>query len=367
MRLAMDARKYPDFGIGTYIRNLVGYLLRQGECALELIAGRDQHEELAAELRIPVHPTSARKYSLAELFTIARQANGLGVDLFHAPHYTLPFGLRTRSVVTIHDLIHLRFPEFYSPVRRAYARLIIGHACRAADAVIVDSEFTRADLLTSFDIGAERIHVIPLGVAPSFTPAGSADDFQEDMIAMGLDGPYFLYVGGLKPHKNVPTLLRAFAQFRHRDSCRLLISGENLWVHGELASLVRELGIKERVLSVPTNPRRLLRLYQGAAGVVIPSLYEGFGLPILEAMACGTPVIGARAASIPEVIGEGGMTFDPLSVGELALLMEKILEDPAYRMGQREYGFRNVARFSWEKCGAQTMEVYRKVAGLERR
>jgi glycosyltransferase involved in cell wall biosynthesis len=232
--------------------------------------------------------------------------------------------------------------------------------------VIVDADFTKGDLITSFDIAPERIHVIPLGVAPVFRPAASAAELQADLASMGFEGPYVLYAGGLKPHKNVSTLLRAFAQFRHRDSARLVISGENLWVHGELAKLASDLGIKKRILSIPTNPQRLLRLYQGASVVVIPSRYEGFGLPILEAMACGTPVIGARATSIPEVMGEGGMMFDPLSIDELAGLMEKILDDPRLQLAQREYGLRNAARFSWERCGARTMEVYRTVAGQER-
>lgn len=365
MRLAMDVRKYYDFGIGTYIRNLVDYLRRRPGETLELIAARDQQGELAAELKIPVHANRSGKYTIAELLTIGHQVNGLSVDLFHAPHYTLPYGLRVPSVVTIHDLIHLRFPQYFSFPQRTYARAVIGHACRVAKAVIVDAGFTKGDITSMFDVPHERIHVIPLGVAPEFKPAASAAEGRAELVTMGFEDPYVLYVGGLKPHKNVATLLKAFAQFRHRDTSRLVISGENLWVNGELAQLTEDLGIKRRLLSLPMNSQRLIRLYQGATVVVVPSLYEGFGLPILEAMACGAPVIGARAASIPEVIGEGGMLFDPLSVDELAQMMERIFDDPRLHQTQREYGLRNASRYSWERCGARTMELYRSVAGKE--
>ncbi len=367
MRVVMDGRKYSDFGIGTYIRNLVDYLRRQPEGTLELIAGSDQREELAAELKIPVHVNRSGKYSVSELFSVAFQVNTLPVDLFHAPHYTLPYGLRLPSVVTIHDLIHLRFPEYFSVRQRSYARIVMGHACRAAKAVIVDAEFTKGEILRTFDIAPEHIHVIPLGVAPAFKPAASAEEGRAELVSMGFEEPYVLYVGGLKPHKNVATLLKAFAQFRHRDAARLVISGENLWVQDSLTKLSEDLGIKRRILSIPMNSQRLIRLYQGATVVVIPSLYEGFGLPIVEAMACGAPVIGARAASIPEVMGEGGMLFDPQSVDELARLMERVFEDSHLQQMQREYGLLNAARYSWELCGARTMEVFRTVAGQESR
>lgn len=363
MRLAMDARKYTDFGIGTYIRNLVNYLRQQADCTLELVASPDQQSGLSADLRIPVHVNRSRKYSVRELLSIARQVNRLGVELFHSPHYTLPVGIRTRSVVTIHDLIHLRFPEYFSVTQRAYARLMMKHACTAADAVIVDADFTKADILASFTIPPERIHVIPLGVASFFRPAESELDLHADLASMGVREPYVLYSGGLKPHKNVSTLLKAFAQFRHRESARLVISGENFWDEAELSNLARTLGIEKRILSVPAGQQGLLRLYQGATVVVVPSRYEGFGLPILEAMSCGTPVIGARAASIPEVMGEGGLMFDPLRPEELTDRMEMLFDDGGLRVAQRAYGLQNAARFSWDQCGARTMEVYRAVVG----
>ncbi len=365
MRLAMDVRKYFDFGIGTYIRNLVDYLKRQPGESLELITAPDQEKELAVELKIPVHANRSGKYSVSELLSVSHQVNGLSVDLFHAPHYTLPYGLRVPSVVTIHDLIHLRFPEHFSFAQRTYARVVMNHACRTAKAVIVDAEFTKTDIISTFEIPHERIHVIPLGVAPAFRPAASVAEGRAEFVSMGFVEPYVLYAGGLKPHKNVATLLKAFAQFRYRDSARLVISGENLWVNASLAQLSEDLGIKRRILSLPMNPQRLVRLYQGATVVVMPSLYEGFGLPIVEAMACGAPVIGARAASIPEVIGEGGLLFDPLSVDELVQMMERVFDDPGLQQSQREYGLRRASRYSWDRCGASTLRLYRSVAGKE--
>ena len=181
MNVGIDARKYFDFGIGTYIRNLSSFFDRQNEDRFTYFASPDNAGLISRTHTGKTIVNRSGKYSLGELISLSFQANRAGISLFHAPHYTLPFGLSMRRVVTIHDVIHLRFPAYFSPVQRAYARVMIGHACTAADAVIVDSDFAGKELLRCMPCPPEKIHVIPLGVSEDFAPAqddASADEFR---------------------------------------------------------------------------------------------------------------------------------------------------------------------------------------------
>ena len=174
--------------------------------------------------------------------------------MFHSPHYTLPYGLSMKSVVTIHDVIHLRFPEYFSPLQRAYARVMISHACRAADAVIVDSDFSGKELLRHAACPAEKIHVIHLGVAGSFTPGDGAPGREEFTRKYRVEKKFLLYVGGLKPHKNVGCLLRAFAGLGADAGLQIVLIGERVEDAPALRSLCANRGIADRVLSLGWIP-----------------------------------------------------------------------------------------------------------------
>jgi glycosyltransferase involved in cell wall biosynthesis len=359
MRIGIDVRKYSDLGIGTYIRTLLAEYDSRLTHDLVLFAAPEEADLIRSRHRGEVVVESAGKYSVKELFSLSAKARRLKCDLFHAPHYTLPFFLPCPGVVTIHDLIHLKFPESFNAVKQAYARAIIGHACSAADAVITDAAFTKEDLVKTFRISPEKIHVVHLGVRLEFTTALAGGGARTTAHPLPDGTPYVLYVGSLKPHKNVPVLLRAFAQIIDIPDLRLVFSGEPFDANGGLLSLARELGVRGRIIDAGrVSTDGLVSLYQNAAVVVLPSTYEGFGLPILEAMACGTPVIGARAASIPEVIGEGGMLFDPSDPAELARLIRAVATEKGLSESQRAYGLKNAARFSRERQALRTIEIY---------
>ncbi len=363
MNIGIDARKYFDFGIGTYIRNLASCFDRQEQDRFTYFAAPQDAEIIRRTHRGKTIVNLSGKYSLGELISVSFQANRAGISLFHAPHYTLPFGLSMRRVVTIHDVIHLRFPEYFSPVQRAYARVMIGHACRAADAVIVDSAFAGKELLRYIPCPPGKVHVIPLGVSGDFAPSldnASADDFRRKH---NINGRFLLYVGSLKPHKNVSALIRSISALRGRTHVQVVCVGERLEENAPLHSLCISAGVGDRVRSLGwlAEPD-LIAAYRAASALVMPSLYEGFGFPVLEAMACGTPVIASNAASIPEVIGDAGILLDPTAQGDLAAAMVSVLDDSSLRDSLREKGLRRAKLFTWNRCAERTLNLYRSLA-----
>jgi glycosyltransferase involved in cell wall biosynthesis len=363
MNAGIDARKYFDFGIGTYIRNLAAFFDLQEQDHFTYFARPEDAGLIGRTHRGKTIVNRSGKYSMGELFSVSFQANRAGISLFHAPHYTLPFGLSMRRVVTIHDVIHLRFPAYFSPVQRAYARVMIGHACRAADAVIVDSEFAGRELLRCIPCPPEKIHVIPLGVSEEFAPqrdSASADEFRRKY---NIGARFLLYVGSLKPHKNVSALISAIAGLRDLTDVQIVCVGETVAQDGALHALCVSEGIDDRVRSLGWLPEPdLIAAYRAATAFVMPSLYEGFGFPVLEAMACGTPVIGSNAASIPEVMGDAGILFDPSARGELAVAIQSVLAHSRLRDSLREKGLRRAKLFTWNRCAELTLNLYRSLA-----
>jgi glycosyltransferase involved in cell wall biosynthesis len=360
MRIVLDARKYFDFGIGTYIQNLAVQLESYSELVL-LVAPNDA-QRMGQLSRCQKKINASGKYSFRELVSIAADANTLKADVFHAPHYTTPFGLNIPCVTTIHDILHVRGKKYFSPLQRLYARLMITHACNASSAIIVDSQFTKEELMDAFSIPGDGIHVIHLGVSPRYFIKYSSSELSNFRTKYGLVKPVILYTGSLKPHKNIDVLITAFAQMKHRSEYQLAFSGESITKHSDLWALVQRKGIAADVVEIGQVSNNDLALaYQVASVVVLPSLYEGFGFSVLEAMASGVPAIGARAASIPEVMGDGGILFDPVSPEELTDALENVLEDTNLQKELIQRGLQHVARFSWEKCAEQTLQIYKDV------
>ncbi len=360
MRVVLDARKYYDFGIGTYIQNLAATMESRAELVLIVSPQDALRIDLPATVRKKVNTSG--KYSFRELFSIAEDANSLGADVFHAPHYTTPFGLHMPCVTTIHDILHIRGKDYYSPLQRLYARAVIAHACKVSSAIIVNSEFTKQELLKTFRFTEKSVHVVHFGVSPIFFTSFEQSELESFRIRHGIHKPTILYTGSLKPHKNVHVLLTAFSRLKSNKDYQLAIAGERITQHSDLWNLVQRLGITEQVIEIGEVSRKELALaYRAASVLVLPSFYEGFGFPVLEAMASGTPAIGANAGSIPEIMGDGGILFDPHSAEELAALLEKILEDEALQNRLKQQGAAQVARFSWERCTAETFRIYEMV------
>lgn len=224
--IGIDARKYFDYGIGTYLQNLLGEFSRNGGGhSFTLFVSPEEESAVRKRGSWEIIPAPWKKYSAGELLFLGKMADRARAAVLHVPHYTLPFGFPRATVVTIHDLIHLRFPRGFSLAQRAYALLVMGHAVRSADAVITVSEYTRSDILSQFSLSSEKVHVIPLAAHEGFgrVPANRVEDFRSQY---GLRNPFILYAGGLGYHKDIPTLVGSFDLLAARiKECDLVLAG----------------------------------------------------------------------------------------------------------------------------------------------
>jgi glycosyltransferase involved in cell wall biosynthesis len=363
VRVALDGRKLHDFGIGTHIRGLLEAFAVLG-VPEELIVYRRPGAPVPAALEraapIQWRSEAAPPYSFRELWRLAVRVRRDRAQLFHTPHYVCPPLLPCPAVVTVHDLIHLRFPARGRPGATLYARVMLRLAVRRAARLITVSEATRRDLVAWLGARPERIRVIPNGVAPGFQPAEDPARRDAALARLGVTGPYWLFVGNPLPHKNVPRLLEAFAGLP-ADAGALVLAGVRPVLQPPLAGAVAAHGLAGRVVVLAPVPEPdLTVLYQGATALVLPSLWEGFGLPALEAMACGTPVVAADRGGLPEVVGEAGLLVDPTSVDALREAMYNLAVHGALRAALRAAGLARARAFSWGDAAEATISVYRE-------
>lgn len=379
MRVIVDARKAADYGIGTYIRRLgeacarlspeddfvfLGRLEGPAGAPPELSGTGGEFRLLEGD-NISWEPNTSASYGVGELMSVSWQVRKLEGDVFHAPHYVFPLMLPCPGVVTVHDCIHLRFPgQLPNPAAALYARLMIRRAVRSADRVITGSNATRADLVELVAADASKIEVIPHGCDPFFLEPVESEALEATRRAYDLDRPFLLSVTNIKPHKNLKRLLEAFAQLsRDYSDLELVIVGGDLGNHPDLEKVCADYGLGERVRSLGFLPKAQLRaLYHLAHIFVFPSLYEGFGLPPLEAMACGTAVVASRSSAIPEVVGHSGLLVNPFRVDSIAEAIRSLLENDSFRSALGTQGRRRAREFQWDDAARRVLDVYRSVA-----
>jgi len=360
MKVALDARKLFDGGIGTYIRSLLQALAgSESEHRWTALVDPADLGRVAWRSRVEEISVRAGKYSLAEHWVVPRAARRAAADLLHAPHYTLPLLWSGPAVVTIHDLIHVRCPQFFPAGAALYARAMASLAARRARVVIADSEHTRDDIVELLGVPAHRVRVIPLGVAESFgpRPRSDVDAFRR---SRRLPADYLLYVGARRRHKNLELLLRALAVLPAGQRPPLVLSGVP-WEPGiELARLAASLGVEGAVhfAGEPTDDEALALLYSGASLYVQPSLAEGFGLPPLEAMACGVPVLSSTGGSLPEAVGDAAELLEPRDPERWAAAIRSLLADSARLTALALRGRERARQLTWERTAAATLEAY---------
>lgn len=281
--------------------------------------------------------------------------------VFHSPVNVAPVGSPTPLVTTVHDLAFERFPEQYPAAKQRYLRLMTRLSTRRAAKVIAVSRATGRDLVELYGVPQPKIEVIPNGIDEGFGRPPEAE-LAQFRAARQLPEDFFLFVGTLQPRKNLDTLLRAYALVAGQVSWPLVVVGAAGWQYDPIFQLVRRLGIGERVRFAGYAPGDELACWYGSAAVfVLPARYEGFGLPVLEAMACGTPVITSNRSSLPEVAGEAALLVDPDRPQELAAALLKLAAQPELRQELAQRGLRQAAGFSWRRSAAATMQVYRQV------
>ena len=370
MRIAIDARKLHDFGIGTYIRNVLRGLAAVDRTTEYVVLCRPPDVEAVGQLGANFRPVpeSARPYSIGEQVRIPLSLVRERAHLFHEPHYVLPYATRCRTVVTIHDCIHLMFPQYLpGSMAHLYARAMMWSAVNRSDRILTVSEASKRDILRFFDIPPEKVAVIYNAIDERFL--GPPDLKRMDLIRQRyqLDHPFLLYVGNIKPHKNVERLIDAFGVVRDKghEDLRLVIIGDDLSRYPALRQAVHRHRLDKFVRFLGFQPHDTLAgFYRLARVFVFPSLYEGFGLPPLEAMACGTPVVTSNVSSLPEVAGNAALLVDPYDRLSIAEAICRAVSDEPLRLELSRRGLARAREFSWAQSVAAIHHIYMDV--LER-
>ena len=368
MRIAIDARKLRDYGIGTYVRNLLRQLARQDHATEYVVLCQEPDCAMVAELgaNFRAVPERAGAYSMREQLTVPLDLRRERANLFHAPHYVLPPLTPCRAVVTIHDCIHLRFPQYLpSRIGFAYARASLWTATHRAARVITVSEASKRDILRYFRVPESRIEVIYNAIDDRYWEEPSDEEMDRVQQRYQLNAPFVLYAGNIKPHKNLERLIEAFHLLRQDQNFKdvqLLIIGDEISKYASLRRAVHRHKLHKYVRFFGFVPdQTLAALYRLAAVFVFPSLYEGFGLPPLEAMASGTPVITSNVSSLPEVVGDAALMIDPYDPAAIADAIRRVLDDAALRADLRLRGLAHAREFSWERSIRRVREIYSEV------
>lgn len=284
------------------------------------------------------------------------------VDVFHATDHLLPFLPNTRTVFTLGDLTFLSHAHTHATLNRTFLRLMMPHFLRRADGIIAISESTRRDMERHYGPLATPSRVIYPGVHKRFHPVTDEGLLDGVRARYQLPDRFVLYVGTIEPRKNLPVLLRAFQQAAV-EGVKLVIGGKKGWMYAETFALAQSLGLAERVIFTGfVADDDLPALLSLADLFAFPSQYEGFGLPVLEAMACGAPVITSDISSLPEVAGDAALLVDPTDVNALAQAIRRVLGDAGMRSAMGEKGIRQAGRFSWQRCAQETLAFYEEIA-----
>jgi len=285
-----------------------------------------------------------------------------GFDLVHELAFVAPLLTRRPFVVTVHDLTFIRYPERLSAARRLYLRLFTGVSCRRARRVQVNSRSTANDLVSLLNIPREKIDLAIPGVEPRFQPLPQ-DAIDAFCKAHGLPERFLLFVGTIEPRKNLATLLHAYARLPEADraACPLILAGGMGWMSAELPALIRALGLESDVRLPGYLPASDLVLwYNAARAFVYPSVFEGWGLPVTEALACGSPVLPSNVSSLPEAAGAAGITLDPLDVPAWSEALRRCIHDDAWCAAQQAIALEQAGRFQWKDTAQAAIKSYEK-------
>jgi glycosyltransferase involved in cell wall biosynthesis len=303
-------------------------------------------------------PPHHRLEQLALPLELAR----LRPDVVHSIDFIPAFWRRWRSVITVHDLGFWHFPEtLTAESRRYYGQL--GRAAQSADRIIAVSRSTRADLITLAGVDPAKIEVVLEAAGPEFQPVGRGAARARAGELLGVKRPFVLFVGSFEPRKNLVRLVEAFARVRQERDVELALVGRRAWLFEPIFRRINELELGEVVRVVEGLPHESYPvLYSAAELLAFPSLYEGFGLPPLEAMSCGCPVVSSNRASLPEVVGEAGLLVEPDDTQSLAEAVLKVLTDPALSAELRRRGLERARQFSWQRTAQETLAVYRRAS-----
>lgn len=369
MILAVDSREFVPgrvTGIGRYLRGLLEEIARSRPQLHTVVMARPGTPVPVAAPNIRVHRLPEGPTLYWDQVLLALALRQVSATAFFSPYYKAPLLARCPTVVTIHDLIPLRFPAYRRGRWRPYAaalRVWAGILARRAAAVITDSAHSKADLVAVLGLAPGRVHAVPIGVSEEFRPHLPRTAVASAATRLGISGPYLLAVGNFLPHKNFPRLVEAYGRLPEplRGRAALVLAGtpsRHCPRYGVDPATLTQPGV---LLPGFIAPEDLPLLYAGATALVCPSLAEGFGLPVLEAMACGTPVVCARAGALPEVAGDAALYVDPGDAGSIAAGLQRILEDESVRRDLSSRGLVRARLFDARKTTARLVDLLEDV------
>ena len=372
MRILIDARVIQDHfpGIGRYVYNLILALAPQLEGELLVLvsehAANTRYDlgQLQQRPNVQLIPTDIPIFGLRSQTRLPRLIHDLCPDLVHFPYNVYPYRVGLPTILSLYDVIPHRFPHYFPRLTRWKIETVQRMAIRNADAYLAISQSTAQDFMSLYRVPPERIVITPLAPDPIFHPRPT-DVLTAFRQRLGLPRGYLLYLGSNKPHKNLTRLVQAWRnalnQGLDRDAM-LVIAGHWDDRYPQPKSLVSRLGLQHRVRFLgAVSSEELPLLYAAAHAFIFPSLYEGFGLPVLEAMACGIPTGCSRAPGLIEVAGEAALTFDPTHIEDMTTTIVRLMTDERFRTTLRQRGLARAASFRWEDTARITLDSYRKI------
>lgn len=363
MHVGLDARLayYRRYsGIGQYIVHLAEQLAGLNAAYTFTVVHSRKDQQPPHHARAHLFAAWTPSHHRLEQIAFPLELSRLRLDLLHSPDFIPPFAGRFRRIITVHDLNFLYYPQFLTTESRRYYSDQIQRAVTMADHILADSHATRLDLIKLLNAPEHKISVVWLAPDAIYGPL-PPDRLAAARSRLQLPESYILFAGTLEPRKNVAGLLRAYRVLLDRDARQpeLILAGPRGWLFDQTQALIGELHLSARVRWIDSPPTAdLAALYNAATMLALPSHYEGFGLTVLEAMACGTPAIISDRGSLPEVAGGAALVVDPDDAQELADAIERVLSDAVLRAELRARGLQRVAEFSWERCARETLAAY---------
>lgn len=377
MVIGFDIRRSDSFGVGTYIKSLLQALARSGSGHQYVLIGGERQRSAFRDVpdNFRFVPFDKKFSSLENHLRFQFLLRPLGLDVFHVPHRAVPYFMPCPYVTTVHDLDQIMFREAFGSKLQAETRFhVLRHGLQKAKRIIAVSEATKRDVMSLLAIPEEQICVIHNAIDQQLLVHDAEPDRRRTLERYQVDYPFLLYVGNIQPQKNLSRLVEAFSVVRSElqqhplyGDLRLIIIGNNPAAHSDVRSSVIRSRVQQSVRFLGFVPVETLRIfYSSAAAFVFPSLYEGFGLPPLEAMAQGTPVITSNASSLPEVVGDAAVLVNPENVFDIARGIRQTLLDDALRRELSRRGREQAARYSWDRAATRVLEIYGEAAAGRR-
>jgi glycosyltransferase involved in cell wall biosynthesis len=366
MRIGIDARLvyYSRAGIGQYILGLIEGLGKiDGENEYVVLQSRKDNTIVTDQPNFSKKSLWTPSHHTFEQLALPFEITPLRLDILHSPDFIPPFRRDYKSVITVHDLAFILYPHFLTQQSALYYGQI-DRAVRHADHIIADSLSTKRDIISFLGVPESKITVIYAAANSMYQPIRDQQSVKEIREKYGIDGPFMLFVSTIEPRKNLPTLLRAYRQLldHYKLQVRLVVVGQRGWFCGEVFALTESLELTDDILFLGhVATKDLVLLYNAARVLVHPSLYEGFGLPPLEAMSCGTPTIVSSVSSLPEVVGDASLLVSPEDIEGWTVAMWRMLTDDSLHSELAEKGLKRAQLFSWEKAARETLRTYKRL------